>query len=108
MTATEKEFYQLEEFADANMIYMSPDSDTIIDEISEDVVYIIGGLVDMYIMYVYCRPIIKNATINRANLVKVKAAKFPIGHMIKPSFKKCLNVSTAALLIPGWLQFRDW
>ena len=41
-------------------------------------------------------------------MLNIRKAKLPIGGMIKANFKKCLNVSTAALFIPNWLELRDW
>jgi tRNA (guanine9-N1)-methyltransferase len=51
---------------------------------------------------------VKNATLNRSRLIGVRSARLPISHMIKANFKKALNVSTAALMIPAYLQYKDW
>lgn len=52
--------------------------------------------------------ILKNATLNRSKLLNVRSARLPIAQFIKPSYKKCLNVSTAALMVPAWLELRSW
>ena len=54
------------------------------------------------------RLIVKNATLNRANLLQITARRLPIGNFIKNNFKKALNVSTAALMIPEYLSCQDW
>jgi hypothetical protein len=50
------------------------------------------------------RTIAKNETLNRARLLSEKIditpKRLPISGMIRPGFKKALNVSTAALMIP--------
>jgi tRNA (guanine9-N1)-methyltransferase len=62
--------------------------------------FIVGGLVD--------RTIVKNATLYRSRGLGVRACRLPISHLIKPNFKKALNVCTAALMIPEYLTHRDW
>lgn len=85
-------------------MYLSPDATEELDEVSEDVVYVVGGLVD--------RMIVKDATNNRANLlsslIDITPKRLPISDFIKKGFKKALNVSTAALMIPEYLEHRDW
>ena len=44
----------------------------------------------------------------RANTIGVKKARFPINDLIKGSFKKALNVDTAALMIVGFREYQDW
>ncbi|CAD8188728.1 unnamed protein product [Paramecium octaurelia] len=100
LVSDEKLFTDIDEFQQANIVYLSPDGEEELQEIKEDEVYVIGGLVD--------RVIIKNATLNRSRQLGVRSAKLPIGQFIKKSYKKCLNVSTAALMISGWLKYKDW
>lgn len=38
----------MEDFKDANIVYLSPDGEEELKEIREDEVYVIGGLVDRY------------------------------------------------------------
>ncbi|CAD8108059.1 unnamed protein product [Paramecium sonneborni] len=100
LISDERLFIDIEEFKQANIVYLSPDGEEELQEIKEDEVYVIGGLVDRVIM--------KNATLNRSRQLGVRSAKLPIGQFIKKNYKKCLNVSTAALMISGWLQYKDW
>ncbi|CAD8175557.1 unnamed protein product [Paramecium pentaurelia] len=100
LLSDERLFTDIEEFQQANIVYLSPDGEEELQEIKEDEVYVIGGLVD--------RVILKNATLNRSRQLGVRCAKLPIGQLIKKNYKKCLNVSTAALMISGWLKYKDW
>ena len=50
----------------------------------------------------------KYATLNRSKFLGVRCARFPIGQFIKKSYKKCLNVSTAALMIASYIELKDW
>ncbi|CAD8107570.1 unnamed protein product [Paramecium sonneborni] len=100
LISDERLFTEIEELQLANIVYLSPDSEEELLEIKEDEIYVIGGLVD--------KVIIKNATLNRSRQLGVRSAKLPIGQYIKKNYKKCLNVSTAALMITGWLKYKDW
>lgn len=43
----------MEDFKDANIVYLSPDGEEELKEIREDEVYVIGGLVDRYYWLVW-------------------------------------------------------
>ena len=48
ITASKEPFYEIEELKGSNFVYLTPDAEEEIQEIKEDEVYIIGGLVDKY------------------------------------------------------------
>lgn len=87
-----------------SFVYLTPDAEEELLEVDDETIYIVGGLVD--------RTIVKHATFNRANLlasiISITPKRLPISNLIRPGFKKALNVSTAALMIPEYLHLKDW
>lgn len=90
-----EQFYEDKAIA-ADPIYLTPDAEEELKEVCGNETFIVGGLVD--------RLIVKNATLNRSRGIGIRAMRLPISHMIKKSFKKALNVSTAALMIPEYFE----
>jgi tRNA (guanine9-N1)-methyltransferase len=70
----EKSEKSVEEFDDnipkSSIIYLSPDSDEILEELSTDTLYVIGGLVDESVQ--------KHSTLSFAGSHQIKTAKLPI------------------------------
>ena len=84
-----------------NFIYLSPDSDNVLNEkeFKENRaknIYIIGGIVD--------RVIQKNLTLNRAIQLGIRHCKLPLHRLSDLAGRPCLNINTVGNLL---LRFQD-
>lgn len=59
----------------SNIVYLSSDSETVLDKLEANKIYVIGGIVD--------RNRLKRATIDRAQKVDIATAKLPLDQYIK-------------------------
>lgn len=91
-------------FKKDEIVYLSPDSDDVLEEISKDKVYVIGGLVDDCVD--------RNRTKDRATESGIQTAKLPIDkYMIRVphgKYSKVLTVNQVFDIILTFCQCRDW
>lgn len=73
-----------------NLVYLTADSENVLDELDPKAIYIIGGLVD--------RNRWKGLTMNKAKEQGIKTAKLPIGSYLKMSSSQVLLFSLLLLL----------
>lgn len=88
-----------------NIVYLTADSETILEEIDPKKIYIIGGLVD--------RNRWKGITMNKANDQGINSAKLPIGNYLKMSSSQVLIYAFIRhylyyLLCEGVLTIHHW
>lgn len=57
-------------YLNKDLVYLSPDADQELTDLSESCAYVMGGLVD--------RTILKNASLNRAEELGIPAFRLPI------------------------------
>lgn len=87
----------LESYPDkSKLVYLTSDSDTVLDTLEDDMVYIIGGIVD--------RNRLKRATITRAQKLGIATAKLPIGEHLDLVATKVLTVNHVFEIL---LRFRE-
>ncbi|KAL0426867.1 UNVERIFIED_CONTAM: tRNA methyltransferase 10A [Sesamum latifolium] len=82
------------------LVYLTTDSETILDELDRKAVYIVGGLVD--------RNRWKGITMEKAKEQGIKNAKLPIGAYLKMSSSQVLTVNHAVEILLKFLETKDW
>ena len=108
-----EQFYNIEKLIKLNkeFIYLSPDSNEELNEVSTDKIYIIGGLVD--------KPVIKDKTILRISQInnydfikekgiKIKSAKLPLFKYLNNIANPVLNLNTVVEILSNYLDIKDW
>ncbi|KAI3831642.1 hypothetical protein MKX03_031879 [Papaver bracteatum] len=83
-----------------NLVYLTADSETIVDELDPGKIYIIGGLVD--------RNRWKGLTMKKANDQGIQTAKLPIGSYLKMSSSQVLTVNQVFEILLKFLETKDW
>lgn len=83
-----------------NLVYLTADSETVLDDLDPKHIYIIGGLVD--------RNRFKGITMTKAQEQGIKTAKLPIGEYMKMSSSQVLTVNQVLEILVKFLETRDW
>ncbi|XP_024022286.1 tRNA (guanine(9)-N1)-methyltransferase [Morus notabilis] len=83
-----------------NLVYLTADSETVLDELDPKKLYIIGGLVD--------RNRWKGITMKKAQEQGIQTAKLPIGSYLKMSSSQVLTVNQAIEILLKFLETKDW
>ncbi|OMO76921.1 tRNA (guanine-N1-)-methyltransferase, eukaryotic [Corchorus capsularis] len=83
-----------------NLVYLTADSETVLDELDPSKVYIVGGLVD--------RNRWKGITMKKAEEQGIQTAKLPIGTYMKMSSSQVLTVNQVIEILLKFLETRDW
>ncbi|CAA0815441.1 Unknown protein [Striga hermonthica] len=83
-----------------NLVYLTADSENVLDELDPKEVYIIGGLVD--------RNRWKGITMKKAIEQGIRTAKLPIGAYLKMSSSQVLTVNQVVEILLKFLETRDW
>ncbi|KNA03962.1 hypothetical protein SOVF_204210 [Spinacia oleracea] len=83
-----------------NLVYLTADAETVLDDLDPKKIYIIGGLVD--------RNRWKGLTMKKAEEQGIKAAKLPIGNYLKMSSSQVLTVNQVVEILLKYLEMKDW
>ncbi|KAK6124751.1 hypothetical protein DH2020_017151 [Rehmannia glutinosa] len=83
-----------------NLVYLTADSENVLDELDPKEIYIIGGLVD--------RNRWKGITMKKAKEQGIKTAKLPIGTYLKMSSSQVLTVNQVVEILLKFLETKDW
>ncbi|KAL3521809.1 hypothetical protein ACH5RR_014643 [Cinchona calisaya] len=83
-----------------DLVYLTADSDSVLDELDPKKIYIIGGMVD--------RNRWKGITLNKAKEQGIQTAKLPIGSYLKMSSSQVLTVNQVIEILLKYLETRDW
>lgn len=83
-----------------DLVYLTADSDNVIEELDISKIYIIGGLVD--------RNRWKGITMKKAVDQGIQTAKLPIGAFLKMSSSQVLTVNQVMEILLKYLETRDW
>ncbi|KAJ6741433.1 TRNA (GUANINE-9-) METHYLTRANSFERASE [Salix viminalis] len=83
-----------------NLVYLTADSETVLDELDLKKIYIIGGLVD--------RNRWKGITMKKANEQGIQTAKLPIGSYLKMSSSQVLTVNQVVEILLKFVETKDW
>ncbi|KAK9084604.1 hypothetical protein Sjap_025015 [Stephania japonica] len=83
-----------------NLVYLTADAETVLDELDPKSIYIIGGLVD--------RNRWKGITMKKANEQGIQTARLPIGSFLKMSSSQVLTVNQVFEILIKYLETKDW
>ena len=92
-------------FETQNIVYLSPDSDHVLEDVTDDCVYVIGGLVDDSVK--------KNTSQLICDHVNITTAKLPIDDFMSRSesggtFKQILTINQVFDILLNFHQTKDW
>uniref|UniRef100_A0A0E0K4P4 tRNA (guanine(9)-N(1))-methyltransferase n=1 Tax=Oryza punctata TaxID=4537 RepID=A0A0E0K4P4_ORYPU len=92
----------LEAFEDRkeNLVYLTADAESVLDDLDMSKIYIIGGLVD--------RNRWKGITLKKAVDQGIQCAKLPIGNYLKMSSSQVLTVNQVFEIMLKFVETRDW
>ncbi|CAI2173345.1 15467_t:CDS:2 [Funneliformis geosporum] len=82
------------------LIYLTADSNECIQELDEQKIYIIGGLVD--------KNRHKSICYNKSQKDNIASAQLPIGNYVQLSTRKVLAVNHVFEILIRWLEYKDW
>lgn len=83
-----------------HLVYLTADSETMLDELDPKKIYIVGGLVD--------RNRWKGITMKKAEEQNIQTARLPIGNFLKMSSSQVLTVNQVIEILLMFLETRDW
>ncbi|KAL7606140.1 uncharacterized protein LOC111886228 [Lactuca sativa] len=83
-----------------DLVYLTADSETMLDELDPKKIYIVGGLVD--------RNRWKGITMKKALDQGIQTAKLPIGNYLKMSGSQVLTVNQVMEILLKYLETKDW
>ncbi|KAK4744984.1 hypothetical protein SAY87_011296 [Trapa incisa] len=84
----------------SNMVYLTADSETVLDVLDINKIYIVGGLVD--------RNRWKGITKKKAQDQGIQTAKLPIGSYLKMSSSQVLTVNQVIEILLKFMETKDW
>ncbi|KAL1827919.1 hypothetical protein ACET3Z_006331 [Daucus carota] len=93
-------YIQTFEHQKEHLVYLTADSETMLDDLDPKKIYIVGGLVD--------RNRWKGITMKKAEEQNIQTAKLPIGNFLKMSSSQVLTVNQVIEIILKYLETRDW
>ena len=108
----ETPFYLIEELVNKNkeFIYLSPDAIDDLEDVSEDKIYIIGGLVDRQV--IKNRSMIRFNNIKNNNEIKIMAKRLPLQKYIDNLGNPILNINTVVEILSIYMDMdkdkKDW
>ena len=114
----EKPFFLIDELVNKNkeFVYLSPDAEEDLDDVSEDKIYIIGGLVDRQVIKNRSMIRFNNIKNNNDNLrdneIKIVAKRLPLQKYISNLSNPILNINTVAQILSLYMDMgknqKDW
>ena len=92
-------------FTDQRIVYLSPDSDNVLQDLDQHTVYIIGGLVDDSVK--------KNSSQQYCQRAEISTARLPIPEYMSRaesggSYKQILTINQVFDILLTYHQHRDW
>lgn len=83
-----------------DLVYLTADSDNVVQDLQTSKIYIIGGLVD--------RNRWKGITMQKANNQGIQTAKLPIAEHLRMTSSQVLTVNQVFEILISYLEFKDW
>eukprot|EP01129_Flabellula_baltica_P002345 TRINITY_DN12163_c0_g1_i1.p1 TRINITY_DN12163_c0_g1~~TRINITY_DN12163_c0_g1_i1.p1 ORF type:complete len:271 (+),score=65.51 TRINITY_DN12163_c0_g1_i1:119-814(+) len=90
----------LDLYSKEELVYLSPDSENVLEEIDESKVYVIGGIVDANSM--------TKRSISEAGKLELTTAKLPIEEYYPEACNKSLNVNHVFQILSDVADHKDW
>jgi tRNA (guanine9-N1)-methyltransferase len=87
-------------FAREQIVYLTAESETVLDDLDPDAVYVIGGLVDHNRLKGVCH--------ERATALGLKTAQLPIAEHLQMSSRKVLTVNHVFEILSRYLETKSW
>ena len=82
------------------IVYLTSDSETVLNELDNSKIYVIGGIVD--------RNRLKRAAINKADELGVHTARLPIDEHLKLCATKVLTCNHVFEILQKYKDHKDW
>ena len=83
-----------------NIVYLTPDSDVILEEIEDGCIYVIGGIVD--------KNRFKGKTYESANALNIKTARLPVPEYIDLKTSPVLTIYHVIEILLKYKEGHDW
>lgn len=95
-----EEKHYMDVFPKEQIVYLTSDSDNVLEEFDENKVYIIGGLVDHNNHKEIC--------LRKANERGISHCQLPIGKYVNMATRKVLTINHVFEIISKFLETKDW
>jgi len=82
------------------LVYLTADSDTVLSDLREDEVYIVGGIVD--------HNRLKGITLNKAQEQGIRTARLPIQEHVHIQTRKVITVNQVVELLLEYISTKNW
>ncbi|EDO07824.1 tRNA (guanine-N1)-methyltransferase family protein [Babesia bovis T2Bo] len=95
------EYRSLEELYDpGELVYLSADATEVLDDISKDGIYVIGGIVD--------RNRLKGIALNRSRHIGAKCKRLPIKEHVQLTQSHVLSITACVSIFLNYTLHKDW
>jgi tRNA (guanine9-N1)-methyltransferase len=102
----EEKFHLVEEIQNLvshenkEIIYLSPDSPNILDDVKSDYIFVIGGFVD--------KPVSKYRSLDKATNLKIKTARLPLEEHLPELMNPVLNINNVIEILARYMETKSW
>lgn len=95
-------FYDVEEIMKSGkeVVYLSPESENVLEQVNPNAFYVIGGLVD--------KPVTKFLSFKRAHNLEIKTARLPLAEHLKQLRSTALNINSVVEILENFIQTQNW
>ncbi|GFE52908.1 1-deoxy-D-xylulose-5-phosphate synthase [Babesia ovis] len=95
------EYKSVDELFDSEkIVYLSADAEEVLEDISQDGIYVIGGIVD--------RNRLKGIALNRSKHIGAKCKRLPIKEYVKLTHSHVLSITACVSIFLNYTLNRDW
>jgi tRNA (guanine9-N1)-methyltransferase len=100
----EEKFSEVEEIINLaktkEIIYLSPDSPNLLDDVKTDYIFVIGGFVD--------KPVSKYRSLDKATNLKIKTARLPLEEYLPDIMNPVLNINNVVEILAKYMETKSW